>query len=55
MEDNLKILIVKYLGNQLLDHTQILNLRLYDQSIFYESLSKNNVMIPIHIARIILT
>ena len=37
MEDNLKILKVKYLGNHLLDHTQILNLSLYDQTIFCNS------------------
>ena len=37
MEDDLKILKVEYLSNQLLDHTQILNLRLDDQTIFYKS------------------
>ena len=37
MEDDLKILKVEYLSNHLLDHTQILNLSLYDQTIFYES------------------
>ena len=37
MEDDLKILKVKYLGNHLLDHTKILNLRLYDQTIFCRS------------------
>ena len=31
MEDDLKILKVKYLSNRLLDHSQILNLSLYDQ------------------------
>ena len=36
MEDNLKILKVEYLKNHLLDHTQILNLRLV--TIFYKSL-----------------
>jgi hypothetical protein len=35
MED--KILKVVYLSNHLLDHTQILNLSLYDQTIFYKS------------------
>ena len=37
MEDNLKILKVEYLNNYLLDHTQILNLSLYDQNIFCKS------------------
>ena len=36
MEDNLKILKVEYLSNLLLDHTQILNLSLYDLTIFYK-------------------
>ena len=35
MEDNLKILKVEYLSNHLLNQTQILNLSLYDQTIFY--------------------
>ena len=30
IEDDLKILKVEYLSNHLLDHTQILNLSLYD-------------------------
>ena len=34
MEEYLKILKVEYLSNHLLDHTQILNLSLYDQTIF---------------------
>ena len=34
MEDNLKILKVEYLSNHLLDHSQILNLRLDDQILF---------------------
>ena len=34
MDDSLKILKVKYLSNRLLAHTQILNINLYDQSIF---------------------
>ena len=34
MEDDLKILKVEYLFNQLLDHTQILNLSLDNQTIF---------------------
>jgi hypothetical protein len=38
MEDNLKLLKVEYLRNQLLDHTQILNLRLDDQTIFLQIL-----------------
>ena len=38
MEDDLKILKVKYLSNPLLDHTQILNFSLDDQTIFYKLL-----------------
>jgi hypothetical protein len=38
MEDDLKILKVKYLSNHLLDHTLILNLSLDDQTIFYKFL-----------------
>jgi hypothetical protein len=38
MEVNLKILKVEYLSNHLLDYTEILNLRLDDQIIFYKSL-----------------
>ena len=38
MEDDLKILKVEYLSNLLLDLTQILNLSLDDQTIFYKSL-----------------
>ena len=37
MEDDLKILKVEYLSNCLLDHTQILNLSLHDQTIFCKS------------------
>ena len=37
MEDDLKILKVEYLSNHLLDHAQILNLSLVDQTIFYKS------------------
>jgi hypothetical protein len=37
MEDNIKIWKVEYLSNHLLDHIQILNLSLYDQTIFYKS------------------
>ena len=36
MEDDLKILKVDYLRNHLLDHTQFLNLGLYDQTIMYK-------------------
>ena len=36
MEDELKILKVKYLRNHLLDHTQILNLSIDDQTIIYK-------------------
>ena len=38
MEDNLKILKAEFLSNDLLDHTQILNLSLDDQTIYYKSL-----------------
>ena len=38
MEGNLKILKVEFLSNDLLDHTQILNLCLDDQTIFYKTL-----------------
>ena len=34
MEDYLKTLKVEYLNNHLLDHTNILNWTLYDQTIF---------------------
>jgi hypothetical protein len=34
MEDNLKILKVEYLINRLLDYTKMLNLSLYDHTIF---------------------
>ena len=37
MEDNLQILKMEYLSNRLLDHTQILNLSLHDQTIFRKS------------------
>ena len=37
MEDDLKILKVEFLRNHLLDHTQILNLSLDDQTILYKS------------------
>jgi hypothetical protein len=36
MEDKLKIINVEYLSNHLLDHTQVLNLCLDDQIIFYK-------------------
>ena len=38
MEDDSKISKVEYLGNRLLDHTQISNLSLDDKAIFYKSL-----------------
>ena len=38
MEEDLKQLKVGYISNHLLDHTQILNLSLDDQTIFYNSL-----------------
>ena len=38
MEDNLKTLNVQYLSKYLLDHTQILNLSLYDQTILCKPL-----------------
>jgi hypothetical protein len=34
MEDDLKILKVEYLSNGLLDHSQIVNLSLHDQTVF---------------------
>ena len=37
MEDDLNILKVEYLSNHLLDHIQILNLSLDDQTMFYKS------------------
>ena len=37
MEDDLKILEVEYLSNRFLNHTQTLNLSLYDQTTFYKS------------------
>ena len=36
MEDDLKILKVEYLRNHLLDHTQIFNLSLYNQTKLYK-------------------
>jgi hypothetical protein len=38
MDDDINILKVEYLSNTLLDHNQILNLGLDDQTIFYKSL-----------------
>ena len=38
MKDDLKIFKVEYLSNNLLNHTQILNLILDDQTIVYKSL-----------------
>ena len=38
MEDDLKILKVKYRTNHLFDHTQIFKLSLNDQTIVYKSL-----------------
>jgi hypothetical protein len=38
MENDLKISKVEYLSNNLLDHTQILNLSLDDQTIFHKAL-----------------
>ena len=38
MEDDLKILTVEFLSNQLLNHTQILNLSLDVQTVFYKTL-----------------
>jgi hypothetical protein len=38
MEDDVKLLKVKYLSNCLLDHAQILNLNLNDQTIFCKSI-----------------
>ena len=38
MEDDRKILKAEYLSNRLLDPTQIVNLSLGEQTIFYKSL-----------------
>ena len=43
MEDNLKILKVEYLSNHLLDQNQILNLSLYDKSIYYKYLNEEDI------------
>ena len=43
MEDDLKILKVEYLSNHLLDNSQILNLSLVDQTIFYKSFKWDNI------------
>ena len=43
MEDDLKILKLKYLSNPLLDPTQILNLCLDDQTILYKSFNKEDI------------
>ena len=40
MEDDTKILKVEYLSNPLWDHIQVLNLRLFDQTIFYKSVNE---------------
>jgi hypothetical protein len=37
MEDNLKLLKMEYLSNGLLDHSQILNVSLHDQTVFCKS------------------
>ena len=42
MEDDLKILKVEYLSNRLLDHTQILNLDLGDQSKVFKYFNEDN-------------
>ena len=51
MEDDLKILKVEYKSNHLLDHTQILNLSLDDETIFGKSLkwSRTKLRWPNHI------
>jgi hypothetical protein len=36
IDDDLKILKVQYLSSHLLDHTQILNLNLYDQTLSFQ-------------------
>ena len=43
MEDVHKILKVEYLSNRVLDHTQILNISLYDQTIFCKSFKKRQL------------
>jgi hypothetical protein len=42
MEEDLKVLKVEYLSNHLLNHTQILNLILDDQTIFFKSLKRRS-------------
>ena len=37
MEDDRKVFKVEYLRNQVLDYTQILNLRIYDQTLYKSS------------------
>ena len=44
MEDDLKILKVKYLSKPLLDHTQILKLSLYDQPNFVNPLNEDDLL-----------
>jgi hypothetical protein len=36
IEDDFEILKVEHLGNHLLDHTKILNLSLFDQTLLYK-------------------
>ena len=45
MEDDLKILKVKYFRNHFLDHTQISNLSLDCQPIFYKSSNEDNLQL----------
>ena len=45
MEDDLKILKLEYLSNNLIDHTQILNLSLDDQTIFTNPLNEDDLKI----------
>ena len=47
MEEDLKVLKVEYLSNHLLNHTQILNLILDDQTIFFKKKISNRRWPPI--------
>ena len=42
MKEDIKILKVEYLNNRLLDHTQMLNFSLDDQTIFFKMMISSN-------------
>ena len=52
MEDNLKILKVEYLNNNLLEHTEILNFSLDDQTLFYKSLKWRHTLMEDDLKRL---